>query len=89
MDLMLVQVNVLRCKGQADSKVRIAKAEAEAIRTISGALREFGVEATSYLVALRYLQTLQNIVAGAQSRTILFPFEMQLVGALNLISSSK
>merc|ERR1711991_955774 len=38
-------VNVLRCKGQADSKVRIAKAEAEAIRTISGALREFGVEA--------------------------------------------
>jgi len=72
-------------QGRGDSKVKVAEAEAEAVSIINEAVAEFGFDPTQYLLALRYLENFENIAMRANSRKILFPYEMELVGALNVV----
>lgn len=82
------QVSIITAKGHADSKVIKANSEAEAIRIIAGALREFDVDPTSYLIALRYIDTFSNLSLQASKRVIYFPYETDVIGALKEIPDS-
>jgi len=80
------EVSILRAKGLADSRVLIAEAEADALTSISESLKEFGVNPTSYLIGLRYIETMTSIATGATSRKIFFPYESQVVGGAGKLS---
>jgi len=75
------QVGVTNAKGQGEAKVLKANADAEAIRIVGAALKEFKVDTTQYLVGIKYIETLTNIAMGATKRVIYFPYETDIVGA--------
>lgn len=62
------QMTILRAKGRADAKVTIAQAEAEAVRIISSALQDIGMDATQYLVATKYIEAFAAITGRATKR---------------------
>ena len=68
--------------------MQVAAAEAEAVRIIGDALKEYKVDATQYLIALRYIETLTNIVLRASRRIVHLAVDMELYGALNILQDS-
>ncbi len=90
------QSRVLRAQGDADARLAIAEAEAEAIRRIADAVSQTKADPTQYLIAVRYIETLEQILrdGGAGSKTVFMPYEasglMSSVGGLKeLLDSSK
>jgi len=75
------QVGVTIAKGLGDAKVLKANADAEAVRIVSVALREFKVDTTQYLIGMKYIETLMNVATQATKRIIYFPFETDVIGA--------
>jgi regulator of protease activity HflC (stomatin/prohibitin superfamily) len=74
---------VLRADGEAQALIRMAEAEAEALRKIRDALGGADEEATQYLIAMRYLETLKTMTSGDSARTVFLPFEATgVLGAL-------
>ena len=71
------RVAVLRAKGTADARLLIAKAEASAITIIASALREYGVNASQYNIALKYITAFEAIASQASNRTLYFPYEVR------------
>ncbi len=63
----------------------MAAAEAEAVRIIGEALKEYNVDATQYLIGLRYIETLTNIVLRASRRIVHLAIDTELYGALNIL----
>ena len=68
--------------------MQVAAAEAEAVRIIGDALKEYKVDATQYLIGLRYIETLTNIVLRASHRTIHMAIDTELYGALSILQDS-
>ncbi len=66
---------ILKSEGEAYARIRIAQAEAEAIRRISEALRDHNADPTQYLVAIRYLDSLKQMVEGKDNKVIYIPYE--------------
>ncbi len=54
----------------------MSHSQAESIRILASALAGFGVEATQYIVALKYIDTFIQIASNAKGRTIYFPYEV-------------
>jgi len=63
---------VLEAEGIAEARINIAQAEAEALKRVRGALNE--ANPAHYLIALKYLESLEKISAG-QATKIFLPFE--------------
>lgn len=61
---------VLRARGTADSRVLIARAEAQAVKVIAEQLHAYGVNATSYLIGLKYIETFTAIASNASKRIL-------------------
>ncbi len=76
------RVAVLRAKGISDARKLIADAEAQAVSLISTALSEYGVSATDYLVGMHHIEAFTEIAINSKDRTIFFPMESDVVGAL-------
>ncbi len=66
---------ILKSEGEAYARIRIAQAEAEAIRRISEALSDNHADPTKYLVAIRYLDSLKEMVQGKDNKVIYVPYE--------------
>jgi len=75
------QVGVTNAKGQGDARVLKANADAEAVRIVNVALRDFKIDTTQYLIGTKYIETLMNIALGATKRVVYFPYETDVVGA--------
>jgi regulator of protease activity HflC (stomatin/prohibitin superfamily) len=74
------RATVLEAEGTAEARMKIAQAEAEALGVVKGALGEGN--AASYLIALKYLESLEKI-SGGQATKIFLPFEASgILGAL-------
>mgnify|MGYP000306325173 CR=1 FL=1 len=71
------RVAVLRAKGTSDARLLIAKAEAQAVTTIASALREYGVNASQYAIALKYINAFEAVATSASRRTLYFPYEVR------------
>lgn len=76
------QSKILRAQGQVEAQILQAQAEAEAIKKISNAVAEKGADPVNYLLAVKYIETLREMVSGKDNKTIYLPYE-----ASNFLSS--
>lgn len=81
------QTQILKAQGEADAKVLQATAEAEAIRKVAEAIAESKTDPATYMLMMKYVETLKEIGAGEHSKTVFLPFEASnLVGALGSLT---
>jgi len=80
-----MEVTIIRAKALADAKVIIAQAEAQAVTDIGDALKDFKIDPTDYLVGTKYMEAFSSIAKGATKRTVYFPFETDVVGAVSML----
>ncbi|MBN1481999.1 SPFH/Band 7/PHB domain protein [candidate division KSB1 bacterium] len=71
----LKESNIIEAEGEALARIRIAQAEAEAIRRVTQALQETGANPSQYLIAMRYIETLQEMVSGKDNKVVYIPVE--------------
>ena len=68
------QAAVLRAQGLAEARIMQADAEAEAIKRTIAAIEGHG-DPDKYLIAVRYLDTLKNMVEGKDNKVVYMPYE--------------
>ncbi|MBQ8169070.1 SPFH/Band 7/PHB domain protein [bacterium] len=68
------QAAILKAEGVAQARVIEADAEKEAIGRIIGALADKG-KPDQYLVAMKYLETMQAITSGENNKIVYMPYE--------------
>ncbi|MDO4714784.1 MAG: stomatin-like protein [Bacteroidales bacterium] len=83
------EARAVRLHAEADAEaIRVrAEAEAEAIRRVTDALKESGADPAAYLLATKYVETLQTMTSGKDNKTIYIPYEA--TGVLGGIGSIK
>lgn len=81
------QARVLVAQGEAEARVKVAEAEAEAIRMVTQAIAASGGDPSNYLIAVRYLETLKDMVSGKDNKVIYLPYEAS--GVLSAIGGIK
>jgi len=67
------QAAILAAEGQAEARLRVAQAEAQAIQMVAQAIGTAGNPA-QYLIAQRYLESLNQIATNAQ-KVVFLPYE--------------
>lgn len=77
---------ILRAEGEAEARIKVARAEAEAINKIKEAVGEIS-DPIQYMVAIKYIDTLQNMVSGEDTKTVYMPYEA--TGVLSSIGGIK
>lgn len=65
---------ILKAEGLAKAKIRLAEAEKEAIELISKSIDKKG-DPINYLIAIKYIETLEKMVEGDDNKTIYMPYE--------------
>jgi len=68
------QAAILEAEGQAQARIRVAQGEAEAIRLVIDAIKNNG-QPDKYLIAMKYLETLQDITSGEGNKIVYMPYE--------------
>ena len=68
------QSDILRADGEAQARIKIAEAEAKAIRLISDEVDKKG-DPVKYLIAIKYIETLEKMVGGKDDKTVYMPYE--------------
>ena len=81
------QSRILRAEGEAQAKIRTAEGEAEAIQKITNAVADTKSDPVNYLVAIRYIDTLKDMVSGKDNKVIYLPYEA--TGVLSSIGGIK
>jgi regulator of protease activity HflC (stomatin/prohibitin superfamily) len=81
------EAEILRAEGQSRAKILQAEAEAEAIRRVTEAVRESKTDPAAYMLATKYIETLQNMVTGKDNKTVYIPYEA--TGVLSSLGSVK
>jgi regulator of protease activity HflC (stomatin/prohibitin superfamily) len=69
------QAKILIAEGEAQARIRVAQAEAEAIKVITQAVSAGRGDPTNYLIAVRYIETLKEMVSGQNNKVVYLPFE--------------
>ncbi len=69
------QSAILKAEGQAEARIRTAEAEAEAIKLVTSAINAKDGDPINYLIASKYIETLQEMVSGEDNKTIYMPYE--------------
>ena len=81
------QSQILRAEGQAQARLKIAQAEAAAIEAITTAIQTTKSDPVNYLVAIRYIDTLKDMVSGKDNKVVYLPYEA--TGILSSIGGIK
>jgi regulator of protease activity HflC (stomatin/prohibitin superfamily) len=68
------QSAVLRADGEAKAILMMAEAEAAAIQRVSQSLGA-GIDPTKYLIAIKYIHTLKEMVSGKDGKVVYMPYE--------------
>ncbi|MDR1793132.1 MAG: SPFH/Band 7/PHB domain protein [Bacteroidales bacterium] len=87
------QSQILRAEGDAEARIRTAQGEAEAIDKIINAVSAKG-DPINYLVAIRYIDTLKEMVSGQDNKMVYIPYEAtgilgSIGGIKDMIAASK
>ena len=69
------QSEVLKAEGEATAIQRVADAEAAAIRAVAEAVRAGKADPTQYLIAMKYIEALKEMVKGSGSKVVYMPYE--------------
>lgn len=87
------QAEILKAEGQAQARIRVADAEAKAIKLVTDAIDTKESDPVKYLIAVRYLETLGEMVSGQDNKTVYMPFEatgvLSSLGGIKEILNSK
>ncbi|MEI7503125.1 MAG: SPFH domain-containing protein [Paludibacter sp.] len=81
------QSQILRAEGEAQARIRTAEGEAQAIQNITQAVATSKGDPINYLVAIRYIDTLKDMVSGKDNKVIYLPYEA--TGVLSSIGGIK
>ena len=88
------QSKILKAEGDAEARIRTANGEAEAINVITTAIKNTNSDPVNYMVAIRYIDTLNQMVSGKDNKTIYMPYEAtgvlsSLGGIKNMFNATK
>lgn len=81
------QSQILIAEGQAQARLKTAEAEAAAIKVITSVIKDTIPDTVNYLVAIRYIDTLKDMVSGKDNKVIYLPYEA--TGVLSSIGGIK
>lgn len=81
------EAEILRAEGEAKAKVLTAQAEAEAIMRVAEAIKASNTDPATYMLAMKYIETLREMTSGKDNKTIYIPYEAS--GVLSSIGSIK
>ena len=71
---------ILEAQGYAEARIAKANAEAEAIKLVALAIKDTaGGDPVNYLIAQKYLDTLEKMASGKTDKTIFLPYESSAV----------
>jgi regulator of protease activity HflC (stomatin/prohibitin superfamily) len=84
---VLKLAKILVAAGYGKAWVTIAQAEAEAITQITGSLAASKGDPTNYLIAIRYIEALKEMVSGKDNKVVYLPYEA--TGILSSIGGIK
>ncbi len=76
------EAEILRAAGSAEARILQAKAEAEAIALVTEAIKGTDTNPATYMLAMKYVDNLREMVSGEDNKTIYMPYE-----ATSVISS--
>ena len=80
------EAKVLQAEADAKAKVIQAEAEAESIRRVTEAIKGSKADPSTYLLALKYIDSLKEMVSGKDSKTVYMPYEAtSVLGSLGSI----
>ncbi len=69
------QAQILRAEGEKEAQIRRAEGEAQAIENVMAAVKGSGSDPAQYLLAVRYIETLKEMVGGEDTKTVYMPYE--------------
>lgn len=81
------EAEILKAEGEAKAKVLTAQAEAEAIMRVAEAIKASKTDPDTYMLAMKYIETLGEMTTGKDNKTIYIPYEAS--GVLSSIGSIK
>lgn len=73
------QSEVLRAEGEAKAIILNAEAEAEAIRKVAEAVAASNTDPATYMLAMKYIETLREMTSGKDNKTVYIPYEASSV----------
>ncbi len=80
------QALILKASGEAEARVLVADAEAAAVGKLTQAIKESGGNPTSYLLALKYIESMKEMVSGKDNKVVYIPYEATaLLGSVGSI----
>jgi regulator of protease activity HflC (stomatin/prohibitin superfamily) len=81
------QAAILRADGEAQARIQVAQAEAQAVAVVTKAVASSGGDPINYLIGVRYLETLKEMVSGQDNKVIYMPYEA--TGVLSSVGGIK
>ena len=82
------QTQILKAQGEADAKILQASAEAAAIEKVASAIEKSKTDPATYMLLMKYIESLKEIAAGDKTKTVYLPFEASnLMSALGSLTS--
>ncbi len=73
------QSEILRAEGEAQAIILNAQAEAEAIRRVADAVAAGQTDPATYMLAMKYIDTLREMTSGQDNKTVFIPYEASSV----------
>ena len=73
------QTEILRAEGEAQAIILTAQAEAEAILRVAEAVRASNTNPATYMLAVKYIDTLREMTSGKDNKTVYIPYEASSV----------
>lgn len=80
------QALILKASGEAEARILVAEAESAAVAKVTQAIKEAGGDPTTYLISLKYIEALKEMVSGKDNKVIYMPYEASaILGSLGSI----
>jgi regulator of protease activity HflC (stomatin/prohibitin superfamily) len=77
---------ILVAEGQAEARLKVAQAEAESIRKVTETIKETKGDPAAYLIAVKYIEALKEMVSGKDNKIVYVPYEASgVIGSLGMI----
>ncbi|WP_278434763.1 SPFH domain-containing protein [Muribaculum intestinale] len=73
------QAQILRAEGEAQAIILNAQAEADAILRVAEAVRSGNTDPATYMLAMKYVDTLREMTSGKDNKTVYIPYEASSV----------
>lgn len=81
------QTEILKAEGEAQAIILNAKAEADAILQVAQAVAQSKTDPATYMLAMKYIETLKEMTSGKDGKTVYIPYEAS--GVLSSLGSIK